>query len=396
LILFIVRIENGENPYPGLTLPVDYDFDLDDIDIENEENDWDPINREFASDFTITSLPDDRGYDVVEVNRDELAYKQQVNLTGYCNAENDQQNNLWVTLESPFLTKKIRQKFPSLPGYVIQNNRSVGDNEISITSNGNYILGQNDQDPDDLEMDEEVTPNQNRSLILSKNEETTPTFVLGKFNVNVPQTTINNYTQPTITTNGTYTIPNGYTGFNNFTVSVTDYVFPTVTFNTISTNGTYTLSQLTSDQSEYFSKNSTIKINISTIRSYHKSKFQYSIGSDDVLQTPTWGYGNSNITPINLGAKKAIYIFRNYLSPNYFKIFETVTDDENTDAKTNVSRGDYYFIVDTNQTTDNVKLKLWYDGSLFKETSYYEADTVNAGKIYTSNTYPNSQFYGFV
>jgi hypothetical protein len=332
----------------------------------------------------------------VEVNRDELAYKQQVNLTGYCNAENDQQNNLWVTLESPFLTKKIRQKFPSLPGYVIQNNRAVGDNEISITSNGNYILGQNDQDPDDLEMDEEVTPNQNRSLILSKNEETTPTFVLGKFNVNVPQTTINNYTQPTITTNGTYTIPNGYTGFNNFTVSVTDYVFPTVTFNTISTNGTYTLSQLTSDQSEYFSKNSTIKINISTIRSYHKSKFQYSIGSDDVLQTPTWGYGNSNITPINLGAKKAIYIFRNYLSPNYFKIFETVTDDENTDAKTNVSRGDYYFIVDTNQTTDNVKLKLWYDGSLFKETSYYEADTVNAGKIYTSNTYPNSQFYGFV
>lgn len=45
---------------------------------------------------------------------------------------------------------------------------------------------------------------------------------LGEINyaVNVPQTLVNNYTQPTITTNGTYTIPSGYTGFNNFTVNV--------------------------------------------------------------------------------------------------------------------------------------------------------------------------------
>lgn len=39
-------------------------------------------------------------------------------------------------------------------------------------------------------------------------------------NINIPQTLVNNYTQPTITTNGTYTIPSGYTGFNNFNVSV--------------------------------------------------------------------------------------------------------------------------------------------------------------------------------
>lgn len=38
-------------------------------------------------------------------------------------------------------------------------------------------------------------------------------------NVNVPTQT-NNYTQPTITQNGTYTIPNGYTGLNSVTVNV--------------------------------------------------------------------------------------------------------------------------------------------------------------------------------
>lgn len=205
--LLIVRIENeNNNPYPGLQLPVDYNFELNDIDIDEEDNDWDPINREFGSDFTITSLPNGQGYDVVDVNRDELAYKQQVSLTGYCTAENDANNNLWVTMESPFLTKKIKQKFPQLPGYVIPENRlrATGDTEIEITTNGTYILGQNDEDPDDLEMDEEIPTNSNqqRSLTLSKmgTRDTISTFTLGKFNVNVPSPTINS----PITSNGYY------------------------------------------------------------------------------------------------------------------------------------------------------------------------------------------------
>lgn len=109
-------------------------------------------------------------------------------------------------MESPFLTKKIKQKFPQLPGYVIPENqlRATGDTEIEINSNGTYILGQNDQDPDDLEMDEELTSNPNQSLILSKTgtRDTTPTFVLGKFNVNVPQSV--EFEQSNITNNGYY------------------------------------------------------------------------------------------------------------------------------------------------------------------------------------------------
>jgi len=125
-----LRIENknNNNPYPGLELPVDYDFDLEDIDIDNSDNDWDPVNRQFDSDFSITSLPKGEGYDLVDVNRDELAYKSEVKLTGYCNAKNDENNNLWVTMESPFLTKKITQKFPTLPGYTIPETRAIGDN----------------------------------------------------------------------------------------------------------------------------------------------------------------------------------------------------------------------------------------------------------------------------
>jgi len=142
---------------------------------------------------------------LVDVNRDELAYKSEVKLTGYCNAENDENNNLWVTMESPFLTKKITQKFPTLPGYTIPKTRAIGDNEIEITSNGNYILGQNDEDPDDLEMDIDNNNNNNNSkkLTLLKNQtrdNITSNFILGKININIPSPTI---TSP-ITSNGYY------------------------------------------------------------------------------------------------------------------------------------------------------------------------------------------------
>lgn len=203
---FLVRIENSNNPYPGLKLPVEYNMDLNDIDINEEGNDWDPINREFRSEIFITSEDDGRGYEVVSLDRDELAYKSEVKLTGYCNAENDQNNNLWVTMESPFLTKKITQKFPLLPGYSIpeNNTRAVGDNEIDITENGSYILGQNDEDLDDLEINldnNNSNSNPQRSLNLSKTRDTIdPTYTLGKFNVNVNPPTI---TSP-ITSNGYY------------------------------------------------------------------------------------------------------------------------------------------------------------------------------------------------
>lgn len=181
-------------------------MDLNDIDINEEGNDWDPINREFRSEIFITSEDDGRGYEVVSLDRDELAYKSEVKLTGYCNAENDQNNNLWVTMESPFLTKKITQKFPLLPGYSIpeNNTRAVGDNEIDITENGSYILGQNDEDLDDLEMNldnNNSNSNPQKSLNLSKTRDTIdPTYTLGKFNVNVNPPTI----ASPITSNGYY------------------------------------------------------------------------------------------------------------------------------------------------------------------------------------------------
>lgn len=166
-------------------------------------------------------------------------------------------------MESPFLTKKIKQKFPQLPGYVIPENqlRATGDTEIEINSNGTYILGQNDQDPDDLEMDEELTSNPNQSLILSKTgtRDTTPTFVLGKFNVNVPQSLVNNYTQPTITTNGTYTIPNGYTGFNDISVNVQQQLKLSISKIQSQYNGTFANNDTNSDW-QFLSNSQSISV----------------------------------------------------------------------------------------------------------------------------------------
>ena len=281
-------------------------MELEDIDINNEDNDWDPINREFAEDLTITSLPNGEGYNVVELDRDELAYKQQINLTGYCTAENDENNNLWVTMESPFLTKKIKQKFPQLPGYSIPENqsRAVGDTEIEITSNGTYTLGQNDQDQDDLEIDEDnnLTSNQQQSLILSKTgtRDTIPTFTLGTFTVNVPQTLVNNYTQSTITTNGTYTIPSGYTGFNGFTVNVS----PKIYIKEMNINGTIIANENVNSDWTFFnnSGNSTISQNDEFItiqkKEYNNILYyiinyihNFSVASfSHPIQTNTWVY----------------------------------------------------------------------------------------------------------
>jgi hypothetical protein len=182
--------------------------------------------------------------------------------------------------------------------------------------------------------------------------------------------------------------PNGeYWNSIKYSVNVPNPVYPTVTFNTITNNNTtYTLSQLTSNQSQYFNKNSTI--NVSTLQIYFKTKFKYSRG-DDVLKTPTWYYVSSDRT-ITLAAKEAVYVFRN--GNGQLTLHEHISDDENTYGTANLKTGDYYFRISTNQTTNNVILKLWYDGNLFKETKFSESDTANPDYFFNTIIYLNSQF----
>ncbi len=95
-------------------------------------------------------------------------------------------------------------------------------------------------------------------------------------NINIPQTLVNNYTPPTITTNGTYTIPSGYTGFNNFTVSTK------ITLNSIAPTATDTISDIIYFNS--FTRNTTtgnlnITIPPNTIYVYiYFGSTYYSIG----------------------------------------------------------------------------------------------------------------------
>ena len=275
---------------------------------------------------------------MVDVNRDELAYKSEVKLTGYCNAKNDENNNLWVTMESPFLTKKITQKFPTLPGYTIPETRAIGDNEIEITSNGNYILGQNDEDPDDLEMDIDNNNNNNnnnnsKKLTLLKNQtrdNITSNFILGKININIPSP-----------------------------------VYPEITFNTITQNDTYyTLSELTNDQSEYFSKNSKIKCQTNQtkiiIDELYSGTYNWAnkmISSWKSTQTSVYLYQYQEMIYIHLDSKNKIWHIE-WSSQNkggYTKTFA---------ANSYVAVGDYsnaFWLWFRNSAIPNVNLLSLYD-----------------------------------
>lgn len=260
---------------------------------------------------------------MVDVNRDELAYKSEVKLTGYCNAKNDENNNLWVTMESPFLTKKITQKFPTLPGYTIPETRAIGDNEIEIKSNGNYILGQNDEDPDDLEMDIDNNNNNNnnnsKKLTLLKNQtrdNITSNFILGKLNINIPSPTI---TSP-ITSNGYYKfdgntlIPGTDQDYNiyiNIAMTVPEYDITKFKF-VYNTNNAYYKSNI-------FDGNSTI----------YKSNGSYNVKCCFILEYNNTIILKVGIPPIN----------------SYYCINETSSSDYNIYYNNNILCDNYYHYI---------------------------------------------------
>lgn len=103
------------------------------------------------------------------------------------------------------------------------NSNSSNANDTSFRNIGDFTIDVNIPIYENYTQSNPLTITQNGSGVISipQNYEG-----LGEINyeINVPQTTVNNYTQPTITTNGTYTIPNGYTGFNDFTVNVTNQI----------------------------------------------------------------------------------------------------------------------------------------------------------------------------
>lgn len=105
---------------------------------------------------------------------------------------------------------------------VATNPLPLDPNQPPLTSNGQYTIYDKDadEDMDIVESNQQPQP-QRKMLFMTRDVIDDQSYKnIGTFTVNVPQQTINNYSQPTITTNGTYTIPSGYTGFNNFTVNV--------------------------------------------------------------------------------------------------------------------------------------------------------------------------------
>lgn len=121
-----------------------------------------------------------------------------------------------------------------------------------------------------------------------------------------------------------------------------DLYVPTVTFNSITNNNiNYTLSQLTQDQSDYFSKDSIIKANISEILpTYDLSKFrirynknnwtngrnlnQIRANSSMSLITPTWRKWNNLNNAISMNAANNIVLLNKISGENNLWEFEII------------------------------------------------------------------------
>lgn len=71
----------------------------------------------------------------------------------------------------------------------------------------------------------------------------------------------------------------GITKQSTLIVDIPDPVYPTITFDEITNNGTYTLDQLTINQSENFSRDSVLKIDVDV---------ENLISPDDITQTGNW------------------------------------------------------------------------------------------------------------
>lgn len=121
-----------------------------------------------------------------------------------------------------------------------------------------------------------------------------------------------------------------------------DLYVPTVTFNTITNNNVnYTLSQLTQDQSDYFSKDSIIKANISEILPtcdlskfrirYNKNIWtnggnlnQIRANSSMSLITPTWKKWNNLKNAIPMNAANNIVLLNKINGENNLWEFEII------------------------------------------------------------------------
>lgn len=401
---------------------------ITDEDIDQAKDSGNPnpnkiiIPSNIWQDIYESTIPNQPWWDEVEIDVENVNNFDwlQTNLTenGYYEIEEDE--------ETGKLKPVIIPNWQEGDDFGIRINVSPIFDSTTINGNGSYnMIERNDgwkpelvSNPDisqDYDIEVDVVPTFDSTTIngngsynmvegnngwkpeLVSNPDPSKTYDL---KIQVPQTInlLETITNKRLQSETTYTISSlmndptnnaGITKNSTLIVDVPDPVYPTITFNTITNNNsTYTLSQLTNNQSDYFDKDSIINISVSTTFIYYRSKFKYS-RSDDVLHTPSWSHATSNTT-ISLGAKRVCYIFRN--ENNTFKLLETLSDDENTGATVNVISGDYYFLFSTNQTTERINVKLWYDGNLFKETYYIEADTTNGEWIYNYINYLNSRF----
>lgn len=152
--------------------------------------------------------------------------------------------------------------------------------------------------------------------------------------IQVPQTInlLETLTNKRLQSETTYTISSlmsnptnnaGITKNSTVIVDVPDPVYPTITFNTITNNNTYTLSQLTSNQSEYFDKDSSLNVNvkinllISDFKLVNENNLMFSFNKQNI----NWSY--------SIGSSQGTYAALAYIyeCQDFYKIGIIRVDD---------------------------------------------------------------------
>ena len=210
----------------------------------------------------------------------------------------------------------------------------------------------------------QITPYNNNNRVRG-NPNPSQGLSLGTFTVNVPQTLVNNYTQSTITTNGTYTIPNGYTGFNDFIVNV-----PTTTIYNYNPYPSDNRKEITVNGSGSITFNSSNYTGLDNVYYNVNVSPSFFVNNNNLTDSNTLTY---NLTKINNGDKQWI----NISSSMTLLFIKFNTNDWTLYYKTYVNNESVVSCRFTNNTGDDIYYRFVY-------SQYF------SGNIYTGNKNNNT------
>lgn len=378
---------------PKTNLPIKYetvrgDFELrQEFDVDEEDNEW-ILN----DDFIIKGKDiNNNEQDIVQVTPNIGIVEESVNETATEVYKEENSDDYYVDAVVPFIQPDYdpedEEQLPSVYSYKIKQKINLPQpilTHVNIEDNGQYSPNMFDTETGDL----------------LPEGTTSDAQYIDQVNVNVPQTVVTNpletLTNKRLDQEITYTVSDlmndsnnnaGITKDSTFIVDVPEPIYPTVTFNTINSNITNTsLGSLTSNTSEYFSRESLINTNIYTI--YARSKFTYKIGgTSGTSRTISFTKSSSNQT-ININ-KNSFNVRLRYDSANHKVMLTAVLTDDEADGSIDLIADDYYYKGSTFSSYNNTVV-LYHNNNELLYINMEENDTTIPNYCYINTFFYNS------